>query len=239
MMLMRVLSVEFLKIRRRMILFLVFLGPFGVIGLQALNYGLRYDYLMPLYKEDPWGALIGNVSMLAVPTLFMGLTIITSMTAGIEHQAHAWKQTLALPIARSNIYAGKFLLNVLLLLGSCTLLAAGTIVLGIALGYDVSRLPAADLLQWMYFPCLAAMPFFALQAWLSILMHNQAVPLTVGIVGTIVSMFSARFGDWMPYKWVYLSIEANEPLNAVAAGLMLGIAILFAAMIAYNRRDVV
>jgi lantibiotic transport system permease protein len=238
MMLLRVLSAELLKIRRRMILFLIFLGPFGVISLQALNYGLRYDYLMPLYKDDPWGALIGNVSMLAVPTLFMGLTIIASMTAGIEHQTHAWKQTLALPVMRSHIFLGKFLLNALLLLGSCTLLAAGTIVLGFALGHDLSALPAAELLQWMYYPCLAAMQFFALQAWLSILMHNQAIPLTVGIVGTMASMFSGRFGDWMPYKWVYLSNEANEPLYAVASGLGLGIVVLSAALIAFNRRDV-
>ena len=37
---MRIMASEFLKIKRKMILFLVFLGPFGVIGLEAVNFGL-------------------------------------------------------------------------------------------------------------------------------------------------------------------------------------------------------
>jgi len=238
MMLLRVLSAEWLKIRRRMILFLTVLGPVGVLGLQAVNYGLRYDYLTKQYAEDLWGALIGNVTMLAAPTLFIGLAIITSMTAGLEHQTSAWKQTLALPVGRAHVFLGKLLLNVLLLLGSCTLLAVGTIGFGALLGYAVPELPAGELLQWVYYPCLAAMPFFALQAWLSIMMHNQAVPLTVGIVGTIGSMFGTQFGDWMPYKWVSLTNAANEPLYSVAAGLGLGAVVLGVALIVWVRRDV-
>lgn len=237
-MLLRVLSVELLKIRRRMILFLTVLGPFGVLGLQAVNYGLRYDYLTERYADDLWGALIGNVAMLAAPTLLMGIAIITSMTAGLEHQTSTWKQTLALPVARTHVFLGKFLLNVLLLLGSCTLLAIGTTVFGVLLGYSLPELPAGALLEWMYYPCLAAMPFFALQAWLSIMMHNQALPLTVGIIGTIVSLFSAQFGDWVPYTWVSLVNAANEPLYSVAAGLGLGAVVLGAALIVWVRRDV-
>lgn len=237
-MMLRVLSSERLKLRRSMVLFLIALGPLGVIGLQALNFGIRYDYLFQYYNGDLWHGILTNVAQLAVPTLLMGLAIITSMTAGMEHQTNAWKQTLALPVTRLQVFLGKFLLNVLLLLISCTLLVAGTIVLGIAFGMRLSELPFAEVLQWCYFPYLAAMPLFALQVWLSILMHNQAVPLTVGILGTVVSMFSARFGDWMPYKWVYLQNQANEPLQAVASGLALGALILLAALLMFQRKDV-
>ena len=117
----RIMASEFLKIRRKMILFLVFLGPIGVISLEAVNFGIRYDWLTGIYKEDLWGGLIGEVSMLSIPTILIGLTILTSMIANIEHQTNAWKQLLALPISKSKVFTGKVLLSVLLLLTACTL----------------------------------------------------------------------------------------------------------------------
>ncbi|UVI33823.1 ABC transporter permease [Paenibacillus spongiae] len=235
---MRVMSAELLKIRKKMVWFLVVLGPLGVIGLQAVNFGLRYDYLTKQYADDLWGGLIGNVAMLMVPTLFMGLAILASMTAGIEHQTNAWKQTLALPISRAQVFAGKFLLSVLLLFCSSTLLVAGTIGLGAALGFDPGTVPYAKLLELIYYPYLAIMPFIALQVWMSVMMHNQAIPLTVGIVGTVFSMFSTRFEDWMPYKWPYLINAADNPLYSVAAGVATGIVVLAAGTLNFVRKDV-
>ncbi|GAB2697427.1 ABC transporter permease [Paenibacillus thermoaerophilus] len=234
----QVLSVEFLKIRRKMVWFLVALGPLGVVGLQAVNFGLRYDYLTKQYADDLWGGLIDNVGMLAVPTLFVGLAILASMTAGIEHQTNAWKQTLALPVTRSHIFAGKFLLNVMLLFVSSTLLAAGAIALGACLGFALEDVPYGRLLERTYYPYFAVMPFLALQVWLSVILHNQAVPLTVGIAGTVFSMFSARFGDWMPYKWPYLINEADEPLISAASGIALGVVILVVSLVHFARKDV-
>ena len=234
----RVLSSEFLKIRKKMIWFLIFLGPIGVIGLQAFNFGLRYDYLTKIYAEDLWGGLIGNVAMLMIPTLFIGLAIISSMTAGIEHQTNVWKQTLALPITRMQIFIGKFLLNALLLLFSATLLIPGTIILGVLLGFSVDQFPYSAMLEWAYLPYLAILPFMALQVWLSVTMHNQALPLTIGIVGTVVSMFATRFEDWVPYKWVYLLNAADNPYYSAVAGILLGIAVLLAGTLHFIRKDV-
>ncbi|MCQ6561952.1 ABC transporter permease [Paenibacillus mendelii] len=235
---MRVMAAELLKIRRKMIWFLVVLGPLGVVGLQAVNFGLRYDYLTKQYANDLWGGLINNVTMMMVPTLFMGLAILASMTAGIEHQTNAWKQTLALPITRTQVFTGKFLLSVLLLFCSSTLLIVGTVGLGAALGFDLGDVPYKHLLELIYYPYLAIMPFIALQVWLSVLMHNQAIPLTVGIVGTVFSMFSNRFDDWMPYKWPYLDNAADNPLFSVAAGVVTGIVVLAAGTLNFVRKDV-
>ncbi|WP_274654360.1 ABC transporter permease [Paenibacillus humicola] len=234
----RVLSAELLKIRRKMIWFLIFLGPLGVVGLQAVNFGLRYDYLMKIYKADPWGGVFSNVFSLMVPTLFMGLAIITSMTAGIEHQTNAWKMTLALPVTRTQVFTGKFLLNALLLLCSSTLLAAGTAAFGAALGLNMSSLPYVQLLEKAFYPFLAIVPFIALQVWLSVTIQNQAVPLTFGIAGTVFSLFASRFGDAMPYYWPYLVGTADHPLYPVAAGIALGAVLLLAGAVHFARKDV-
>lgn len=234
----RILSAELLKIRGKMVWFLAVLGPLGVAGLQALNYGLRYDYLMNLYKVDPWGGLISDVSALMLPTLFIGLAILASMAAGIEHQTNAWKQTLALPVPKAAVFAAKALLNVLLLFVSSTLLLLMTLALGAALGYDLGDIPLRDLLQTLYYPYAAALPFMVLQVWLSVTLANQAVPLTVGIIGMIVAMFGSRFDDWVPYKWPHLLNAAGEPVYSVLAGIALGLVLLLAAMTQFARKDV-
>ncbi|MFD2614238.1 ABC transporter permease [Paenibacillus gansuensis] len=234
----RLLAVEFLKIRRKMIWFLIFLGPLGVVGLQAVNFGLRYDYLVHHeYAADLWGGLLQNVVGLMVPTLFMGLAIIASMTAGIEHQTNAWKQTLALPVSRVQVFTAKFTLSVLLLLASVALTVAGTAVLGIVLGFGFD-VPLGAMAAACFYPFVASLPFLALQTWLSVTVNNQAVPLTVGIAGMLVCMFSFRFPDWLPWKWPMLAGEAGHQLFAVSAGAGAGLLLLGAGALHFSRKDV-
>lgn len=233
----RIMASEFLKIRRKMILFLVFLGPVGVISLEAVNFGLRYDWLTGVYKEDLWGGLIGEVAMLSIPTILIGLTILTSMIANIEHQTNAWKQLLALPISKTKVFTGKVLLSLLLLLMACFLLAGGTILLGLLLKFG-TNIPFLYLMKMCLFPCLAALPLIILQIWLAITLKNQAIPLTIGILGAIVAMYAMNFPDWVPWKWPLLVNEWNQPIYSVLAGLVIGILLYFMSLIDFNRRDV-
>lgn len=242
-MLLRILSSEFLKIRRKLIWLLVVLGPLGAVGLQILNYGLRWDYLVrPRDSAELWGDALQSIASLALPALLIGLAIVASMTAGIEHQMNAWKMTLALPVKKRQVFAGKFLLTALLLLAASALLAIFSLAFGLTLNSLVGLdgpVPYGDLLRASFYPYLAAMPLVALQSWLSVTMQNQAVPLTVGIVGMIVSMFGAfRFPDWVPYKWPAFVNEWPHPLYAVGAGLALGLVILLLGMGEFVRKDV-
>ena len=75
-----ILASDFIKIRRKLIWFLIFLGPFGVVALQAVNFGLRYDYLTKVHEKDLWAGLIGEAGYLAIPALMLGLTLIASTT---------------------------------------------------------------------------------------------------------------------------------------------------------------
>lgn len=233
----RIMASEFLKIKRKMILFLVFLGPMGVIGLEAVNFGLRYDWLTEVYKDDLWAGLIGEVSMLSIITILIGLTILTSMIANIEHQTNAWKQLLALPISKTKVFTGKVFLSIVLLFISCCLLAGGTIALGILLKFGTD-IPFLYLLEMCFFPFLAAFPLIILQIWLAISLKNQAIPLTVGILGAILSMYSVYFPDWVPWKWPLLLNEWEKPLYSVFAGLVTGILLYFISLLDFNRKDV-
>lgn len=227
---------DFIKIKRKMIWFLIFLGPFGVIALEAVNFGLRYDYLTKRYEADLWGGLVGEASYLAIPALMLGLTIITSMIASIEHQTNAWKQLLALPISKFSVFTGKFLLATVLLFISSTLLFVGIIILGLFLKFGL-EIPFLTMLKMVYLPYFAAMPFIAFQIWLSITVKNQAIPLTIGIVSTILSLTAFNFPNWFPWNWLYLESWGN-PLYSALAGLCLGFILYLIGLIDFSRKDV-
>ena len=60
----RALSSDWLKIRGKGIWFLVFLAPIGLTLMQALNFGLRLDYLKGIYGDNLWNGLLENVVVL-------------------------------------------------------------------------------------------------------------------------------------------------------------------------------
>ncbi|WP_171903155.1 ABC transporter permease, partial [Bacillus mycoides] len=119
------LASEFLKLKRKWVWFLIMIAPIGVIVLQAINFSLRYDYLIEKYKNDLWGGLLSNVQSLSLPAILLGITIITSIIAHLEHSSTSWKHLLILPIEKRKIFIAKFILSFILLFISCFILFIG------------------------------------------------------------------------------------------------------------------
>lgn len=233
----RFLLIDTLKMKKKWVWFLVFLGPAGVVGLEAFNFLLRYDWLTKQYQDDLWGGLIDESRILAVPALMMGLAIVASILAGIEHQTNSWKQMLALPVSKCSLFTAKFMLLTFLLFISCTCLGLGLIGLGAALGFG-TKIPLVYLLKISYYPFLAALPFAALHTWLSIVVKNQAIALTCGIIGTILSLYGAIMPDWVPYKWLFLENSWGKVEYSAAAGVLTGLLVYLVGLLDFYRRDV-
>ncbi|AKO94626.1 ABC transporter permease [Priestia filamentosa] len=228
------LQAEFLKIKRKWIWGLVFLGPFGVIALQAVNFGIRYDYLTDLYKDDLWDGLLKNISSLSVFALMFGATLLASLISSLEHQSTSWKHLLALPLSKTKIFIGKFALVFILLTVSCILLAIGSIILGISLNYG-NDIPLVNLLKTCFYPYLASLPIVALQLWLSVVFNNQALPLFIGIVGSI---FGSALPRWTIWSWPSLSNQWDKPIINVCLGIIVGLILLWISTIHFTRKDV-
>ncbi|MCM3292439.1 ABC transporter permease [Paenibacillus sp. MER 180] len=233
----KLLSSDFVKIRHTWIWLLIVLGPVGVISLQAINYSLRYDYLVSKLKDQVWIGLLSDIKMLAVLALLFGVTLVTSLIASIEHRQRSWKQLLALPVSRFSVFSSKYILSLFMMFTASLLLAVGSVLLGLLLGFGTD-IPWFLLLKNSFYPFLAAMPILALQLWLSTVISNQAIPLTCGILGTIVSVYSIRMPDWMPYKWPLLVNEANIPEYSVIAGILIGFVVFLFSLVHFIRRDV-
>ncbi|MBA9083907.1 hypothetical protein FHR92_000350 [Fontibacillus solani] len=236
-MMFRSLSADFLKIRGKGIWLLILIAPIGLVAMQALNFGLRFDYLMKQYSDDPWGGLIENIAMFVPIALYLGCTLVSSLVAGVEYQMSSWKQLLALPISRTAVYSGKFTLCFLLLTVSCLLLSIFTLALGLIFGFEMP-LPIAESLRLGLYPFLAALPMLALQLWLSLSFRNQAVPVSIGISAAIISPFAQQLSEWFPLNWPVFGYSGPNQAYFIIAGLVVGMIIMLIGLIHFNRKDV-
>jgi len=234
----KALRADWLKIRGKGLWLLAFIAPTGLIAMQALNYGLRYDYLMNLYADDPWGELLKNIVLFVPISLFLGETLISSLLANIEHHMSSWKQLLALPVSRSAVFGAKFIIAVILLSFSCLLLSIGAVALGAALKFPLDSIPYGDILRIGFLPFAASMPMLSVSLWLCLSYKNQSLPVTFGVIIAIVSMFSMSMSEYLPINWPLFSYYGPQQELFVGAGLISGLLILLLGAQHFARKDV-
>ncbi|WP_337034955.1 ABC transporter permease [Paenibacillus illinoisensis] len=234
----RALSSDWLKIRGKGIWFLVFLAPIGLTLMQALNFGLRLDYLKGIYGDNLWNGLLENVVVFVPLALMLGATILSSMIANVEHEQGSWKQLLAMPIPRPAVYLAKFLLACVLLVISCLLLTAGIVILGLVFGFDAGELPWGQAIKLGLLPLAGALPVLSIELWLTMVTKNQALPVTLGIVLAITGMFALSISPSFPLAWAQMAWNGPNPFMYAGMGLAVGILIMLLGMMHFSRKDV-
>ncbi|MFD1407810.1 ABC transporter permease [Kroppenstedtia eburnea] len=235
----RILAAERLKMKRTWLPVLVLLGPAGILLSMLVDFGLRRDYLLqqPL---DSWVILVKEVSALLPLAMLLGSTLLASLMVGVEHQASAWKHLMTLPLSRFRIYLGKGIQMTgwLLLAGILMVPAFALLWTWFELGKEV---PWASFLKGGLYPVLAVLPVAMLQLWLSVVIRNQALPVFIGVVG---SLFNRMLPAWMPWAYPGNSIpariarEGNNPEVWVPVGIGVGILLLILGGLHFSRREV-
>lgn len=232
----RALSSDWLKIRGKGIWFLVFLAPIGLTLMQALNFGLRLDYLKGIYGGDLWEGLLENVIVFVPLALMLGATIISSMMANVEHEQGSWKQLLALPISRQAVYLAKFIMTCVLLIISCLLLSVGIVGLGLIFGFDASVIPWLSVIKLGILPLAGALPVLAVELWLTMVSKNQALPVTFGIVLAVTGMFALTISPHFPLAWSMMAWKGSWIYPVLGIGV--GVVIMLMGMVHFSRKDV-
>lgn len=232
----KLLGADFLKMKRKGFWFLTFLGPFGVVAMQMLNYGYRKEYLLR-QSEDDWGYYLSNISSFTPLALVLGIVILTSFMASIENETNAWKQLVALPLSKMSIYLSKFTVLATLLFIASLILMIFTLTFGIFLDLG-EMIPYIALVKHSFYPYFAALPILALQLWIATVSKNQGIPITTGVLGVILTYSAYILPDWMIWKWPTLMNEWNEPLINVALGIGVGFLLYVIGMFDFTRRDV-
>ena len=232
----KLIKADFLKIKRKGLWFLAFLGPFGVIALQMVNYGVRKDYLLK-QSDDDWGYYLANVQSFTPLALVLGIAILTSFIASIENETNAWKQLISLPVSKMSVYVSKFTVLASLLFISSLLVGFFALAYGIFLNLG-DEIPYVELLKYSFYPYLAALPVLALQLWIASVSQNQGIPITTGVLGVIFAYSAFVLPDWMIWKWPSLMNEWDDPIINVLLGVGVGLVLYIAGMLDFMRRDV-
>ncbi|MFB6366674.1 ABC transporter permease [Paenibacillus elgii] len=195
------------------------------------------------FRQGPEGVYAGFAVMYMFLSFVMmlGTTLLASIVSSVEHDTRTWKQLLAMPVPRGLIYLSKAFWIILLQALTALLIIAGMTTIWLL--YTSEPIPWDVMLKQPLYAFVALLPALAIQLWLSTRLANQALPLAVGIFGSIASLFLARtelsFLKALPWAYPALSSPMIPGhLVWVMTGLVDGALILAVSTAFFARREV-
>lgn len=236
---------EFLKQKRSFILPLVFLTPILAGGLSFINLYVRYDYLLTLEANarlSSWNILLMQHQFLWFLFLPLVVTVLASVVYFIENKSNSWKSTLALPVAKSKVYLAKWLL--VFILSSSMIVFNGVVLVLVG---NLLRFPEPT--DWMlvqkysFNQLIAITSLISLQCFLSAVIRNTNISLTIGFVGVASSLFFAQsewFSKLIPYAHTIYALPDPTIDNSIPLiyGLAISLVCLLSGVICFNKREI-
>ncbi|CAK6481259.1 ABC transporter permease [Peribacillus castrilensis] len=241
-----VLYVERLKLKRSKLWLLYLIGPLLGVFLAYINFFKNYDLFMQP-GDNAWIEVWTQVA------LFMGpfvLPILVGIYAAIvcrsEHVGGGWKQLLALPIKHSEIFLGKFLTVVKMVIITMIILLIFFIGFGYVKGVEGS-LPVFTIFWFMIRGILACLPLILLQLIISIRAKTFGIPLAVSIIFTLPAIIIASTPLGQIYPWTQpmlaMSPEDESPIQSyfLFYALLIGtfIVLLLYGLRSFAKRDTI
>lgn len=241
-----VLYVERLKLKRSKLWLLYLIGPLLGVFLAYINFYKNYD----LFMQPGDNAWIEAWTQVA---LFMGpfvLPILVGIYAAFvcrgEHVGGGWKQLLALPLKHSDVFLGKFLTVVRMVIITMLVLITLFIGFGYIKGVE-GNLPIFDIFGFMIRGILACLPLVLLQLIISIRAKTFGIPLAVSIMFTLPAIIIASTPLGQIYPWTQpmlaMSPEDESPIQSyfLFYTLLIGtfIVLLLYGLQSFAKRDTI
>ncbi|MGZ5287634.1 MAG: ABC transporter permease [Flavisolibacter sp.] len=190
-------------------------GPFmsmldlAVDGIEPSNRNIIFSKLL-VDKFDVTGAMMLPIFIILICTLL----------SQIEYKNHTWKQVLAAPQSKSNLFLAKFvnvhLLIITFLVVNFLMMLLATVILHfIEPSLDVlnQSINGMDVLMARVKGYVALLALTSIQFWLGLRFRNFITPIGIGmglwLAGTIM-VFEAKtgFAEYFPYS--FHAFQANE-----------------------------
>lgn len=235
---MRVLQLEFYKMRRRkivpMLLLLLAAEMLWAFASNRMSVSRNPD-------QAVWESILFTAA--SMNGLFMPLmtAIVVSRLCDMEHKGATWKLLAALGVGRGRLYAAKYACAGGLLLFAAAAQAVLIAAYGLAQGFP-GGVPAGWLLRFFGGTMLATLAILALQQWVATAVRNQAFALCLGMLGSFIGLTAALFPagvrrlliwsyylDLAPVTYRYTGSSgdyAAQPWNAGIAAAALAAAVL-------------
>jgi lantibiotic transport system permease protein len=232
---------EFLKYKRTSALFLAVGIPLAINGLFLLAYLINGSQDNATAAQN-WKLFLSNLHGSWI-TLFLpvGLGILASLVLGLEHADNQWKQQLILGATRIQVYIGKWLAVLgLVLFGSVVLMLGSFLVGGIITGFQ--QIPLTQIYQAPVLALLGSVAIISLQTWLALRFRAVGVGLGVALFGAIAGDFAGQSQRWWYFvPWSFPnSMLADERLTtALLLSLGVGLILLILGALDCEKRDMI
>ncbi|MNJ49712.1 ABC-2 family transporter protein [compost metagenome] len=185
-------------------------------------------------------AIFNAVYIFISINLLLCVSLLASIVAETEHQAQGWKLLFATSVSRVNLFLGKVIWVCLLMLVSCFLIIIGMILVWLC--FTNEPFPLEFFLKQVLSCYIACLPVLAIQLVISIRSSNQAIPLGIGVVGAISSLFIPRISvNLVPFiPWAYPAIAtpfSEDYLIWLGLSLVVGILLVCAGTISFAKME--
>lgn len=202
-----VLSSEFYKLRKSKVSLLIFVSPIfaALFGFFETDSSKIVHGSQWMYK---YMIMAAGHGLLFLPLL---TGIFSAFICRYEHADGGWKQLLALPVSRSQVYIAKLISVMMLLALTQALVLISLLVIGWIKGVP-GDFPWAFVLRSLFNGWLACAPLAALQLAVSISWASFAAPLAVNVIFVIpnILVINSKYAPFYPWAQPVLSMFGNE-----------------------------
>ncbi len=246
----RATRMELFKLRRTLVLGLALLTPVLMVALAGWIHlaGLR------VLPSTGWAGIVQSDVLFWWGMFIVGplVGLEAALLADLDHRGGHWTRIFALPVPRWSVYAGKYVVGVLLLGAAALILAVGAAALGmadaffrpqikfplpIAWNLIVDQIGAAYLATWL---------LLAIELWVAVRWKGLATPCGLALLGAVVgltldlSLRSVTYASLFPWSMPFIAgthADQNQ-LIATALGLIGGVVLAILGAWDVGRRDV-
>lgn len=236
-MILRLLLADWLKLKKIPVWGTIIIGCLGLSVVVAVQ-----SYFWSDKINESKGIFIVAILNLFLHFTFMVIsTLLSSIIAGNEHDSNAWKKIFSLPVSKAQIFFSKTLLVIILLVITDFFILLGSVTIW-SLFSGFNQIIWILILKQIIFSFLAALPTIAIQLWLSLSIKNQAIPILIGVIGAVSSLFLARSSsimvNFLPWSYSPLStpLLANS-IDWVWKGLYVGVIIFIIGAIKFSKQE--
>ncbi|MBO0992458.1 ABC transporter permease [Bacillus sp. SD088] len=205
-----ILYVEQLQLKRSKLWLLYLIGPLLGVFLAYINFFKNYDLFMQL-GDNAWIEAWTQVALFMGPFVLPILVgIYAALVCRSEHVGGGWKQ-LALPIKHSDIFLGKFLTVVKMIVITMLILLIFFIGFGYVKGVE-GNLPVVTIFAFMMRGIIACLPLILLQLIISVRAKTFGIPLAVSIIFTLPAIIvaSTPLGQFYPWTQPMLTMSPED-----------------------------
>ncbi|PMC35912.1 hypothetical protein CJ195_16770 [Bacillus sp. UMB0899] len=204
-MLSKLMYTEWLKLKKSKVLQILFISP--ILSMIAAYF--------PFF-DDPGNEWMNSfLSMIMVQAiLFLPLLagIFAAAVCRYEHEEGGWKQLLALPVNRLQVYSAKLIMICTFVALTQILLLIGLLLVGLVHGYS-DPFPWHEVLLRLFMGWLGCLPIITLQLWVSTAWSSFAAPVALNVILTLPNILianSATYGPWYPWAQPFLGMVMDQ-----------------------------